>query len=58
MCPNLQDPANGIVTLSGTTFSSTAFYECDAGFVLVGDELRVCQNSGEWTGDDPECIGM
>lgn len=46
------------MTLSGTTFSSTALYECDDGFVLVGDEVRVCQDSGEWTGEDPECIGM
>lgn len=56
-CPTLQNPANGRVTLTGVTFGSTATYECDSGFVLVGDEERMCQDSGEWSGDEPLCIG-
>ena len=55
VCPSLPDPANGRVSLSGTTAGSTATYSCDRGFGLVGFSTRICQASGEWSGEEPTC---
>ena len=56
-CGFLEDPENGAVMLSGSTVDSTATYECDAGYVLVGGEdTRMCQENGEWSGTAPSCI--
>ncbi|XP_015260944.1 PREDICTED: complement factor B [Gekko japonicus] len=30
-------------------------YHCDNGLSLVGSQYRVCQESGAWTGSEPEC---
>ena len=54
-CGDLDDPDNGRVDLSGTTFGSKAVYSCDRGYFLVGDSKRVCQANGEWSGDAPVC---
>ena len=58
-CPSLTDPANGSVThTSGTTFGQTATYSCNTGYNLVGDSIRTCQATGEWSGSAPTCEGM
>lgn len=31
-------------------------YECFNGYVLVGNEYRICQPNGEWSGVEPDCI--
>ncbi len=56
-CNRLQDVLNGRVLLSGTTVGSTATYNCDKGFVLIGDSTRVCQRGGDWSGKEPFCEG-
>ena len=56
-CGDLSDPSNGQVTLTGTTFGSTATYECDSGSILVGSLERTCQDDGNWSGTDPTCDG-
>ena len=33
-----------------------AVYSCDQGYHLNGSEIRVCQNTSEWTGDYPICV--
>jgi len=33
-----------------------AQYSCQDGFVLVGDQVRVCQEDGNWTGMEPSCL--
>lgn len=59
LCDELSDPENGRVTLSGRTPNSVANYSCNEGFVLVGpSSRRVCEDTGLWTGAEPECIGM
>ena len=57
VCPNLQDPPNGIVTLSmGTVFESQATYTCSGGFVISsGDDTRTCEANGEWSGSETTC---
>ena len=57
-CGSLGDPSNGQVTLTGTTVGSTATYECNSGFTLVGNQGRTCQEDGSWSGADPTCDGM
>ena len=58
-CGSLTDPANGQVTLiAGTTFGKTATYSCNTGYNLVGDSIRTCQSSGNWSGSAPTCQGV
>ena len=55
MCPELPDPSNGAVVVSGLTVGSTASYTCDAGFELSENILRMCEVDGIWSGSEPLC---
>ena len=58
-CSDLTDPANGQVNHNdGTTFGHTATYSCNTGYNLVGDSIRTCQATGNWSGSAPTCQGM
>ncbi|XP_052263599.1 sushi, von Willebrand factor type A, EGF and pentraxin domain-containing protein 1-like [Dreissena polymorpha] len=48
---------NGSYTLSqGTTLSSTATYQCQAGFQLAkGNSSLICDENSQWIGSQPEC---
>ena len=50
--------SGGVICYNGTIAGSTAFYICDDGFVLVGNEARVCQSNGSWNGRTPQCISQ
>lgn len=39
-------------------FNTTISYYCNAGFKLVGNVNRVCQNTSSWTGTQPVCKSM
>ena len=54
-CGSLSFPANGEVMVQETTFGFTATYTCNPGFVLFGFSARVCQITGDWSGDEPTC---
>ena len=54
-CPELPDPANGQVSLTGRHFQDSALYSCHEGFTLVGVSRHTCQASGRWSGLAPEC---
>ena len=54
-CPQLQNPANGQVSVSGTTVGSTATYTCNTGFVIARQSTRQCLESGQWSGQAPTC---
>ena len=54
-CGDLTDPDNGAVSLSGTTYNSVATYSCDSGYVLMGDDMRTCLDTGVWSGSAPTC---
>ena len=56
-CPQLPDPVNGEVVLSGNTPSSTATYFCNSGYELQGIKIRTCQTDGQWSNTAPVCIG-
>jgi len=55
-CGPLASPDNGMIMSSSTTFGFTATYICNPGFLLFGFAARVCQITGEWSGQDPTCI--
>jgi len=48
--------SGGVVCYNGTTAGSRAVYICSVGFVLMGNEARICQSDGIWNGSIPQCI--
>ena len=40
---------------SGNDYNSHCQYLCTVGFVLKGDDQRLCQADGRWTGGRPHC---
>ena len=57
-CGELAGPDNGAVSVTNTTFASTATYSCNDGYSLVGDTTRTCLASGLWSGVVPNCTGI
>lgn len=57
-CGPLPNPDNGAVSHPNTVEGSSATYTCDEGFALDGEETRVCQGDGNWSGEEPVCLGM
>lgn len=57
-CGSLDNPSNGFVDISGTSFSDTATYRCNIGYQLVGEPVRTCQETGLWSGTIPFCARM
>ncbi len=56
-CTDLANPDNGVVEQTGKVPSSTATYECNLGYILVGASSRTCQDDGTWSGEEPICEG-
>lgn len=54
-CPKLIAPDNGHVTVEGYNFGNVARYNCDPGYDLNDDELRVCLENQTWSGKNPQC---
>ena len=54
-CPDLYDPLNGQVTVSGFTLDAVANYSCDEGYILNGDAQRICLGNRTWSGTEPTC---
>ena len=54
-CGNLSSPANGGISLNSTLQGSIATYFCLPGFMLSGDEQRVCQSNSTWSGTASTC---
>lgn len=55
-CELLEAPKNGDIAFSqGTLFGSIATYTCTTPYQLVGVATRVCQATGEWSGEIPVC---
>ena len=47
---------NGTVCYNGLNISSEANYSCSCGFSVLGNERRVCQRDGIWSGTTPQCV--
>ena len=54
-CGYLDAPENGTVSVSGTTYNLVATYSCDPGYGLIGDAMRTCLATGNWSGSEPTC---
>ncbi|XP_051517153.1 complement receptor type 2 isoform X2 [Myxocyprinus asiaticus] len=53
-CSPLADIENGQYLQEGQSFLDKATAVCNAGYVLRGDKVRVCEDKG-WTGMSPTC---
>ncbi|CAN8004363.1 unnamed protein product [Ixodes hexagonus] len=56
-CQMLRPPANGYLVNSdcGVVFNAACGFRCNPGYRLIGNSIRVCQQSGTWSGSDPVC---
>lgn len=54
-CPEPPSITGGKVVISGRRAGSTATYNCDYGYVLLGEAVLSCGLGGEWTGKPPTC---
>eukprot|EP00795_Rhopilema_esculentum_P000716 gene716-10430_t len=48
-------PQNGDMVGSSLAYGSKVHFSCKTGFKLVGDSVRLCLESGKWTGANPVC---
>ena len=55
VCPYLVDPANGRVCLTGNSTAVTATYSCNTDFELVGDDILMCGDDGQWSENPSLC---
>ena len=55
-CGYLKDPDGGYVSYTGKRFGSKAFYSCRNGYKRGGNNHRVCQYDGTWSGEEPRCL--
>lgn len=46
---------NGLMTYEQLTYGSTIVFECNGGYLLVGERKLECQSDGSWSGLMPFC---
>ena len=56
LCPTLDDPGNGSVSVYSNFVGDSAYYRCNYGYRRSGSSYRTCLLSGEWSGTQPTCI--
>ncbi|NWX85763.1 LYAM3 protein, partial [Nothoprocta pentlandii] len=58
-CPSVAAPAMGHMACShphgNFSFGSTCSFSCQPGFVLTGTASSECTDTGEWSGEPPQC---
>ena len=55
LCPDLSNPANGMVTITGNSAGDTGSYVCDPGYELIGPMTLTCTDDGTWSDEPPVC---
>lgn len=52
-----------IRTAESTNVGATSYkigalvkYRCERGYKVVGEPLSTCEDTGEWSGDVPQCV--
>ena len=58
LCPDLVDPVNGMVMMTGNSVGDTATYSCDDEFSLSGVDMVTCQGDGQWSDHPPTCVAF
>ena len=56
VCPNLDNPSNGSVSVVSPFYRGRANYKCNTGYRLEGWTYLICQVSGRWDDVPPVCI--
>jgi len=56
-CEVPQNPLNGRAVYSTVSYNSLISYECNYGYMLIGDSVRRCERNKMWTGTEPHCKG-
>lgn len=58
-CPTLTSPRNGrLFGGKRRVFGDEAYYVCNNGYKLIGEETRVCEKNTSWSGSMPHCQGI
>lgn len=56
-CPSLADSIdNGYKHGSGSVEGSMAWFSCQDGFSLIGNQYLYCNEKGYWNGTTPSCL--
>lgn len=57
-CGPLPGLEHGYVNLEDkrTTHGASAEYTCHENYTLIGREKRTCQDDGQWSNDQPQCL--
>ena len=59
-CPRVPNPENGQVQYEDTPTplrpGSVIEYTCDAGYILEGAAMAVCQSNRTWSEPEPTCL--
>jgi hypothetical protein len=57
-CGPLSGLEHGYVNLKDkrTTHGASAEYTCHENYTLIGRERRTCQDGGQWSDDQPQCL--
>ena len=56
-CPAPVNPPFGRVMFNSVTYNSLISYECNYGYMMVGETVRRCDRTKIWTGLQPICRG-
>ena len=58
-CPALPEPANGTRLCGNATmyYDTVCQFSCNNGYIASGSQVRRCQHSGTWSGQDFTCQG-
>jgi len=56
-CGPLPRIRNGRLSFSNDSrpYETVAYYSCNPGYFLVGEDSRQCLGDGDWTGSAPRC---
>ncbi|XP_055886163.1 sushi, von Willebrand factor type A, EGF and pentraxin domain-containing protein 1-like [Biomphalaria glabrata] len=46
---------HGSISYTANKYGDSVTYSCDTGYTLRGDAERLCDETGQWTADEPEC---
>ena len=55
MCPQLEEPVDGFLRITGLVAGADTFYFCDDGFEVSGLLRRRCLPTGQWSGEAAVC---
>ncbi|XP_035682836.1 sushi repeat-containing protein SRPX2-like [Branchiostoma floridae] len=54
-CPPLHAPDHGSVS-GGNSYGDVVTYSCETGYDMLGTPSRTCQDSQQWSGNQPYCL--